>query len=172
MKPAIYIRATSPQENSALEGGLRSREAFTLRRCQILLASAKRLTPRQIARQLNCADQTVRNAIKAFNEKGLVALTAGSSRPKTVQPLLSEADLQALKAILHQSPRTFGKNTSLWTLNLVAQVCFEQGLTSHQVSDETIRQALKRLKVGWKRAKHWITSPDPDYLLKKSVVTA
>ena len=30
-----------------------------------------------------------------------------------------------------------------------------------------IRRALKRLKTNWKRAKHWITSPDPQYLLKK-----
>jgi hypothetical protein len=31
---------------------------------------------------------------------------------------------------------------------------------------------LKRLKTNWKRAKHWITSPDPQYLLKKTHTTA
>ncbi len=36
-----------------------------------------------------------------------------------------------------------------------------------QVSIETIRFALKRLRVGWQRAKHWITSPDPAYVRKK-----
>jgi hypothetical protein len=30
-----------------------------------------------------------------------------------------------------------------------------------RMSIETIRLALKRLGVGWQRAKHWITSPDP-----------
>jgi hypothetical protein len=35
------------------------------------------------------------------------------------------------------------------------------------VTGETIRQALRRLGVGWKRAKAWITSPDPAYLRKK-----
>ena len=39
------------------------------------------------------------------------------------------------------------------------------------VSDETIRQALLRLGVGWKRAKTWITSPDPSYLRKKGRAT-
>ncbi len=34
-------------------------------------------------------------------------------------------------------------------------------------ADESVRQALKRLKTNWKRAKQWITSPDPQYLLKK-----
>ena len=41
-----------------------------------------------------------------------------------------------------------------------------------RVSGETIRQALIRLGVGWKRAKTWITSPDPSYLRKKGRATA
>lgn len=56
----------------------------------------------------------------------------------------------------------------MWSLALLAQVIFEQGLTPHQVRDETVRRALGRLKVNWKRAKHWITSPDAQYELKKS----
>jgi len=36
------------------------------------------------------------------------------------------------------------------------------------VSDETIRLTLKRLGIGWKRAKRWITSPDPEYAAKNS----
>jgi transposase InsO family protein len=36
------------------------------------------------------------------------------------------------------------------------------------VSAETIRQTLKRFGINWKRAKHWITSPDPPYLIKKN----
>jgi hypothetical protein len=35
------------------------------------------------------------------------------------------------------------------------------------MSGESIRRALKRLGVGWKRAKDWITSPDPAYARKK-----
>jgi hypothetical protein len=55
---------------------------------------------------------------------------------------------------------------------LVAVVCVELGWTSTQLSAETIRQTLLRLKIKWKRAKHWITSPDPHYQLKKTPVTA
>jgi hypothetical protein len=60
------------------------------------------------------------------------------------------------------------KDRSTWTLSLVVDVCVEQGLTAQAVSTETIRRALARLKVGWRRAKDWITSPDPQYALKKS----
>ena len=56
-------------------------------------------------------------------------------------------------------------------LDLAADVSFAQGITQEQVSDEAIRLALRRLGVRWQRAKHWITSPDPDYLRKKGDAT-
>ena len=86
----------------------------------------------------------------------------------SVEPTFDAASAERLKALIHQSPRTFGKETSVWTLDLVADVAFETGLSAKRVSDETIRQTLKRLGIGWKRAKHWITSPDPEYAAKKS----
>jgi hypothetical protein len=70
--------------------------------------------------------------------------------------------------LLHQSPRLFGKPRSTWTLKLLAEVCLEQGLTSRELSDEAIRHTLKRLDINWKRAKHWMTSPDPHYTQKKA----
>ena len=75
---------------------------------------------------------------------------------------------------MHQSPRQFGKARSTWTLALAAEVCAEHGITAERVSLETIRDALKRLDVGWRRAKIWIiiTSPDPQYALKKAGATA
>ena len=72
---------------------------------------------------------------------------------------------------MHQSPRRFSKVRSTWTLALAAEVCLEQGVTAERVSIETIRDALKRLGVRWRRAKTWITSPDPQYALKKTGVT-
>ena len=168
MKVPIYVRVLSPAEQAGIEAGLRSPDAFTLRRSQILLASSRKQRPSEIACNLGCATQTVRNTIHAFEQKGLGCLKQESSRPKTVQAQFDQAKSEALRALLHQSPRTFVKMTSGWTLELAAQVCFEQGLTVNQVSIETIRLALNRLGVGWQRAKHWITSPDPEYLRKKN----
>jgi transposase len=167
MKALIYVRALSPVEQAGIEAGLRSSNAFTLRRSQILLASSREQRPSKIALNLGCATQTVRNAIHAFEQKGLDCLKQESSRPKMVQAQFNQTKCEALRALLHQSPRTFGKTTSCWTLELAAEVCVEQGLTVNQVSLETIRQALKKLGVGWQRAKHWITSPDPEYARKK-----
>ena len=172
MRPPIFVRSLTTAERSALEAGLRSADAFILRRCQMLLASARGQTPPHIARHLGCHDQTVRHAIRAFNTAGLACLCRRSSRPHTSPAAFDPARAEALRALLHQRPRAFGKPTSLWTLELAAEVCCEQGLTSRRVSGETIRATLVRLGVRWRRAKQWITSPDPAYARKKGPETA
>jgi len=117
MQPPIFVRPPTDEERQVLEVGLRSPDAFVLRRCQIILASARGERASQIAGALSCDDQTVRNTIHAFNAWGPGALHAGSSRP------------------------------------------------------HTIRATLQRLGVAWKRAKNWITSPDPAYVRKKARAT-
>jgi len=166
-KAPIFVRELTDAERVELEAGLRSRDRFTLRRCQIILASARGEHAIPLGRVLGCTDETVRNAIKAFNAHGLAALTAGSHRPQTIERAFTDANAERLKDLLHHTPRQYGQPTSVWTLNLAAEVSFAEGLTAERVSGETIRATLKRLKVGWKRAKDWITSPDPAYARRK-----
>ena len=167
----IFIRPLSQDEQDQIQAGLRSSDAFVLRRCQILLASARGERAPVIARQLSCDDQTVRNVIKGFNATGLAVLHEGSSRPHRLRTTFTPQGAERLKELLHRSPRDFGRERSTWTLELAAQVSFEQGIISRPVSDESVRRALKRLKTNWKRAKHWITSPDPQYMQKKTHAT-
>jgi transposase len=167
MKPPLFVRDLTLEEQRQLQAGLRSSEAFVLRRCQILLASARGEHAPKIAVALGCNRQTVLDAIHDFNQKGLAALAPGSSRPHTIHAAFDAAKGEKLRHLLHQSPRTFGKETSLWTLELAAEVSFEQGLTPQRVTGETIRATLVRLGVKWRRAKEWITSPDPAYARKK-----
>jgi len=122
---------------------------------------------------LGCGSQTVRNAIHAFNGRGLDALTPGSSCPKHVHAAFDQESAEALRELLHRSPREFGHESSLWTLEMAAEVAFEEGLTQRRVSGETVRATLSRLLgVRWMRAKRWITSPDPLYERKKAGATA
>jgi CHASE2 domain-containing sensor protein len=167
------VRTLTPDEKHALEAGVRSANTFTLRRCQILLASSRGQHARVIAQNLSCAGQTVRNAIRDFNTNGLAALEPGSHVAHHIPHAVFDADRrERLRDLLHQSPRTFGKPTSVWTLELAADVAYAQGITPRLVSDETIRNALSALGVHWKRAKDWISSPDPAYRLKKTNATA
>ena len=167
MKPPWFVRKLTAAEQDALRRGLRSPAAFTLRRSQILLASASRRKPSEIAAAVGCATQTVRDAIRAFHADGAACLAAKPSAPEATRPAWPRDRDADLKALLHQSPRTVGKATSLWTLGLVAEVCREKGWTTRVLSPEAIRKILLRLDVGWKRAKHWLTSPGPDYAKKK-----
>ena len=171
MQPQLFVPPLSPEHRRALRTGLRAAEAFTARRCQILLASSDGQAPSAIARALRCTAPTVRNAIHAFAREGLDCLREKSSRPHSAQPLLDGSRAESLKEVLHQRPRAFGKPTRLWTPDLVAEVCHAQGWTPRVVAGETIRQALKRLGIGWRRAKRWITSPDPAYARKKKPAT-
>jgi transposase len=168
MLSPIFVRALTPGERQQLAAGLRSQEVFTFRRCQILLASARGQPPRTIVQNLGGSVQTVRNVIHAFHTHGMDCLHEQSSRPKSGHPVLEAEQREQLRALLHQSPRVFGKGTSLWTLALAAEACYEQGLTAHPISQETVRRALQELGTRWQRAKHWITSPDPQYARKKS----
>jgi transposase len=169
MKAPLFIRLLTKDERDLVQTGLRSSSAFVLRRCQILLASDRGEQAPTIAKQLGCHKQTVLTVIHTFNTSGLAVLEEGSSRPHRLRTTFSEEGLERLQDLLHHSPRAFGKSTSLWTLELVAQVSFEQGLTPRLVSDESVRRALGRLGTNWKRAKHWISSPDPQYLQKKTL---
>lgn len=171
MKRPIFVRPLTDAERQQLEAGLRSSDAFVLRRCQVLLVSARGEIALAIARQLGCDDQTVRNAIHAFNQHGLDCLTRGPSRPHTIHAAFPGERAEALRALLHRSPRAFNKPTSLWTLELAAQVSFEQGLMPQRVSGETIRATLARLGVRWQRAQKWLNSPDPAYARKKGLGT-
>jgi transposase len=172
MRTPVFVRPLADTERDALTAGLRSPDAFTLRRCQILLASALHERAPQIAAHLGCDDQTVRNAIHAFNRSGLASLTEGSSRPHRIAVAFDPPAAERLRAMLHQSPRAFGKPTSLWTLDLAAEIAFTEGITDERVTGETIRVTLTRLGARWQRAKRWITSPDPAYARKKSNATA
>jgi transposase len=161
MRPPIFVRPLSDEEHRALEKGLRSADAFVLRRCQILLASARGERDPRIATYLGIDDQTVLDAVHAFNAKGLESLTKGSSRPKRTRLVVGPAQAERLRALLHRSPRDLGKPTSIWSLDLAVEVSVAEGIVPRRVSGETIRQALLRLGISWERAKHWITSPDP-----------
>jgi transposase len=168
MKSRIFIRKISEEEWEKIAGGLQSSKAFVMRRSQILLASERGESIKTIAEQLGCSLELPRVVINGFNEKGLDILKEKSKRPHQIERAYDEEQGEKLKELLRQSPWKYGKDSSLWTLEMLAEVSFEEGITESQVSYEAVRQALKRMGINWGRAKHWITSPDPHYQHKKN----
>jgi hypothetical protein len=144
MHTPLCVRPLTADERATLETGLRSPSACTVRRCQMLLASAEGQPTTVIAGNLRCTDQTVRHVIHAFHQRGLAVLQPLSSRPHTTSTIFDAGACESLQALLHQSPRPLGQPTSRWTLARAAEGSFAHGLTPRLVSDETMRLALRR----------------------------
>ncbi len=166
-KARTFVRPLTADGRQALEKGRKSADVYTVRRSQVLLASAGGMGPAAVGRLVGRTARAVRNAIRAFDADGLACLGAESHARRDPGRVWDRRHDEDLKDLLHRRPRAFGKPASPWTLGLVAEVCHAKGWTPRVVSIEAIRQALKRLGVGWMRARHRITSPDPEYARKK-----
>jgi transposase len=169
---AIYARQPTPVERQALQAGLKSAQGVTVRRSQIVLMSAdQKLMAGEIGQRLGMSSQMIRNVLHAFNQHGTASLEPGSRARHDDQRAFDDAARQRLRAILRQSPRHYGYDTSLWTLELLAAVSFQEGLTTRLVHLDTVSWTLQDMGINWSRAKHWINSPDEHYVRKKSAGT-
>jgi transposase len=171
MRP-IYARTPTEEERRKLKAAMKSTEGITVRRSQMILMSAdEELKAGEIGKRLGLSDQLVRNVLHTFNEQGVACLQPGSKARKDDQRTFNDQARERLREIIWQSPRSYGYETSLWTLELLAEVSHKKGLTAHQVHKDTMSQTLHEMGVNWSRVKHWITSPDEHYERKKNAAT-
>ena len=84
-----------------------------MRRSQILLASSRGERAPKIALNLGCASQTVRDAIHDFNGRGPGRPRCGNPRAPRKPVMHSTGGAEALREMLHRSPREFGYESSL-----------------------------------------------------------
>ena len=127
-KAPLFVHPPTDAERQALEDSLRLSDAFVLRRAQIILASARGETAGAIAPGVGFSDQAVRNVIRTFTRMGLAALRPGSPRNPVIYSSFDTAAAEAVRDLLHHSPRDFGKRTGVWTLELAADMAAKQGL--------------------------------------------
>jgi transposase len=169
MRKRIYVRPLTDEEEQAVRAGLKSSQAFTMRRSQIILASNQGKPVPEISKDLGCSEQCVRDAIHAFDKQGIEVLRETSSRPHTIRRKLTSDQAKTIAHLAHRSPRDFGQPTSIWTLRRLVQVSLDQGILLEQISGEALRQGLRGQGIQWSRMKSWITSPDRDYARKKTI---
>lgn len=167
-KEPIFVREINEAEKQALEKACRATDACEMKRAQILLASSQGLTTTAIEKRFGYSAEYARQMIHRFNRQGIDCLPRKSSAPLTAAAIIDAGKCEQIKQLMHRSPRVYGKAGSLWTLTLVAEVLSEEGATPRRMGNETIRAAMKKNGISWKRAKAWITSPDPNYELKKN----
>lgn len=167
-KAPIFVRTITEEEKQVLDKARRAADACEMKRAQIVVASSQGLTTFGIEKQFGYSAEYARQIINRFNREGIECLKRKSSAPQSVEPIIDQKKCEQIKQMMHQSPRAYGKSSSVWTLTLVAELLYEKGETPRQMAIETIRSAMKNNGISWKRAKDWISSPDPNYELKKS----
>src|SRR4051794_17087272 len=107
MSKPLFVAPLAPERRQARRAGLRSKDAFTVRRCQAVLASAQGLKPGRIAVRLGCSAGTARNAVRAWSAEGVACRREKSSRPTSAKPVLGPERDADLRALVHQGPRAF-----------------------------------------------------------------
>jgi len=165
MRQPVEIPIPTAEELEALENLYRTTKEVRLRtRAQIiLLAGEQRMSAPAIAKIVRENDQTVRNWLKRWMAEGIEGL---KDRPMPGAPSkVTKAYEEQLLLVVRRRPRSLGQPYSMWTLQRLADYMAEQ--TGIRASYETVRQVLKAGEIVLSRPQHKISSPDPDYLLKK-----
>ncbi len=170
--PSVYVRDLSPGEGRLLKQRSRTAKHFATRqRAQILLASAARMAPADIARALSTDESHVRKVIKAFNEEGFESLNPRyrGGRPRKVDP---DTAARVVKIAL-DPPQVSGVPLTRWSIRrLLLHLVLAGVLEGSVLSAEGLRVLLRRAGASYQRTRTWKVSTDPNYEVKARRVRA
>lgn len=164
-KRPLTVGPVSEEEHAELDRLYRrTRDARLRSRAQmILLALEQKLCAPEIAPLVRTCEETVRNWIKRFNAEGVEGLK-DRPRPREAVKVTPEYR-EGLLGAVRRRPRSLDQPYSLWTLQRLADFMAEE--TGIRLSYEGVRLVLKANGIKMSRPQHKITSPDPEYELKK-----
>ena len=129
----------------------------------ILLAAEKGMTAGEIATVVRKDEQTVRRWMKRYIAEGSEGL---KDAPRPGAPgRVTEGYIEKLLGIVRRRPRSLDLEYSTWTLQRLADYMAEE--TGIRVSPETVRLHLAKHEIVISRPQHKISSPDPEYEVKK-----
>lgn len=129
----------------------------------VLLAGEQGLLAHEIATIVRKDEQTVRRWLKRYMAEGINGLQDAprSGASGKVTPAYQEKLIETVR----QRPRSLGQPYSLWTLQRLADYMAEE--SGIRVEAETIRLRLKAAEIVLSRPQHKVSSPDPEYEVKK-----
>jgi len=165
MKKAIYVPPLSEQQRAKLDQLYRKTDVPRVRtRAQMVLLSAeKRLKAEEIAEVVRESSVTVLRWLHRYISEGIEGL---KDAPRVGRSsVVTEVFRKRLLEVVRRRPRSIGLEYSMWILQRLADFLAEE--TGIRVSDETIRRELAKEGIVFSRPQHTISSPDPEYQVKK-----
>jgi transposase len=136
---------------------------YRTRAQMVLLSAEKGLKAEEIAPIVRESYITILRWLKCYIAEGIQGLMddTRSGRSTTV----TEAYRERLKEVVRRRPRSLGLEYSMWTLRRLADYLAEE--TKLRVSYETVRRELAKEDIVFSQPQHTISSPDPEYQVKK-----
>src|SRR6476620_254735 len=160
MAEPVRARRLSDQEGQRLTQIVRRGRGnpIRVRRATILLASSSGTPVSAIARLVAADEDTVRDVIHAFNEKGLAALDPqwAGGRPR----LISDSDIEVIVTAARTRPEKPVRPFTRWSLRKLAAYLAEG--PGVRIGRERLRQILHARGISFQRTRTWKESRDPD----------
>jgi transposase len=136
---------------------------YRTRAQMVLLSSEQGLKAEEIAQIVRESDITVLRWLKRYLAEGIEGLK-DAPRPGR-SPVVTEEYRKRLLEVVRRRPRSLGLEYSMWTLQRLSDYLAEE--TGIRISDETVRRELAKEGIVFSRPQHTISSPDPEYQVKK-----
>ena len=161
MTEPVRARRLTDQEGSRLQRVVRRGKhgSIRVRRAMIIMASASGTPVSAIARLVAADEDTVRDVIHLFNQKGLAALDPqwAGGRPR----LISDEDTAVIVAAATTRPEKLGLPFTRWSLRKLA--AYLAGCPQPvAIGRERLRQILHARGISFQRTRTWKESRDPD----------
>ena len=161
----IRIDQLSAEQHAELDHANRTARdgRLRIRALIVLLAAERGMVAPEIAAVVRMHEETVRRWLMRYQAEGLEGLKDEPRRG--APPKVTAAYRDQLLAIVRRRPRALQLPFSLWTGERLADHLAAQ--TGIRVSRETVYRLLRAGGIHLNRPQHTITSPDPEYALKK-----
>jgi len=161
----LYVPSLSEEQKVELDELYRKTEVPRVRtRAQMVLLSAeKKLKADEIADIVRESSVTVLRWLHRYIAEGIQGLMDAPRAGRS--SILTNEFRKRLLEVVRRRPRSLELEYSMWTLQRLADFMAED--TGIRVSTETIRRALAKEDIVFSRPQHTISSPDPEYQVKK-----
>jgi len=161
MAEPVRARRLTDQEGQRLQQIVRRGKhgSVRVRRAMIIMASASGTLVPAIARLVAADEDTVRDVIHLFNQKGLAALDPqwAGGRPR----LIRDNDVEVIVAAATTRPEKLGQPFTRWSLRKLAAYLAD-GPRPVAIGRERLRQILHARGISFQRTRTWKESRDPD----------